>query len=69
MLTKNDLELLVDEHTHTLKYCSLSADGREFYQTRLQLLRFILEADTIDRNEPPTDNATLNDYLEGAAGL
>jgi hypothetical protein len=66
MLTKNDLELLVNEHCHTLRYCSLSADGREFYTTRLQLLRFILEADTIDR-EPPTDNATLNDYLE--AGL
>ena len=64
MLSENDLGVMVREHKSILEYAPIASEAVEFYKTRLELLLFILEAQPLCR-EPPTDNATINDYLEG----
>lgn len=63
MLSEKDLRIMVREHQSILDFAPICADGREFYKTRLELLLFILEAEPRCQ-EPPTNNAVINDYLE-----
>jgi hypothetical protein len=59
---------MVREHLNILNHAPLGSEGQNFYQTRLDLLNFILYGQPTAR-EPPTDNASINDYLEREAKL
>jgi hypothetical protein len=53
---------MVREHTSILQFAPLGLDARAFYTARLELLNFILEGEPI--YQPPTDNATLPEYVD-----